>query len=165
MIDFFSIGGVTLYVMAELPPLTRDQRKVDVDQLNLLAIFHFVGAGLALVGLLFLGAHYAMFSAFIANPKMWANERQGPPPAEFFAILKWFYVVGAAFFVGSGVLNVVSGWCLRARKWRMFSIVVAAINCMHMPIGTVLGVFTIVVLARDSVRELYDAQAAANATL
>ena len=35
--------------MIELPPLPRDQRKIDADHLNLLAIFHFVGAGLALL--------------------------------------------------------------------------------------------------------------------
>jgi hypothetical protein len=29
-----------------LPPLPRDQRKIDADHLNLLAIVHFVGAGL-----------------------------------------------------------------------------------------------------------------------
>jgi hypothetical protein len=29
---------------APLPPLHRDQRKIDADHLNLPAIFHFVGA-------------------------------------------------------------------------------------------------------------------------
>ena len=33
--------------MNELPPLPRDQRKIDADHLNLPASFHFVGAGLA----------------------------------------------------------------------------------------------------------------------
>jgi len=32
--------------MNPLPPFPRDQRKIDTDHLNLLAIFHFVGAGL-----------------------------------------------------------------------------------------------------------------------
>jgi hypothetical protein len=143
--------------MAELPPITRDQRKVDVDQLNLLAIFHFVGAGLALVGLLFLGLHFLMFMTFMANAPDPRGNRL--PPAEFFMFFRFFYVIAAAFFVSSGVLNIMSGLFLRSRTHRMFSIVVAAINCMHMPIGTVLGAFTIVVLARDSVRELYDVQA------
>jgi len=35
--------------MTQLAPLPRDQRKIDKDHLNLLAIFHFVGAGLALL--------------------------------------------------------------------------------------------------------------------
>jgi hypothetical protein len=59
--------------------------------------------------------------------------------------------------VTSGVLNVISGLCLRARKGRTFSLVVAGINCLYIPLGTLLGVFTIIVLLRDSVRELYAA--------
>jgi len=44
-------------MISPLPPLPRDQRKIDEDHLNLLGIFHFVGAGLAMLGLLFLVAH------------------------------------------------------------------------------------------------------------
>lgn len=86
------------------------------------------------------------------------NQKQPLPPAEFFAVFKWLYLVLAAWFLASGLLNVISGVCLRARKHRTFSLVVAGINCLHLPLGTVLGVFTIVVLLRDSVRELYVAQ-------
>jgi hypothetical protein len=143
--------------MNQLPPLARDQRKVDADHLNLLSIFHFVGTGLAALGLLLVLAHYAMFHAFLNNPQFWQNQKQTPPPAEFFALFKVFYVVFGLWFGGSGVLNLVSAFCLRARKHRAFSMVVAAINCMHIPLGTVLGVFTIIVLIRDSVRELYEA--------
>jgi len=39
----------------------------------------------------------------------------------------------------------------------MFSLIIAGINCVQFPFGTVLGVFTFVVLLRDSVRELYEA--------
>jgi hypothetical protein len=143
--------------MSELPPLLRDQRKVDADHLRLLSIFHFIGAGLALLGILFLLAHYAIFHAFISNPKMWENQKQSPPPAEFFAIFRWFYLVFAVWLVASGVLNLISGMCIRARKHRTFSLIVAGINCVHIPLGTALGVFTIIVLVRDSVRELYEA--------
>jgi hypothetical protein len=143
--------------MSELPPIPRDQRKIDADHLKLLSLFHFVGAGLALLGILFLLAHFAMFHAFLSNPKMWQDQKLMPPPAEFFAMFKWFYLVFGAWFFASGALNVISGFCLRARKHRTFSLIVAGINCVHIPLGTVLGVFTIVVLIRDSVRELYDA--------
>jgi len=143
--------------MTQLPPLPRDQRKIDADHLNLLSIFHFVGAGLALPGLMFVFAHYMMFHAFIANPQMWQNQKQAPP-AEFFALFKWFYIVFGFWFVVSGVLNVISGFCIRAKKHRTFSLVTAAINCLHVPLGTVLGIFTIIVLIRDSVREVYEAE-------
>jgi hypothetical protein len=145
--------------MSELPPLPRDQRKIDGDHLKLLWIFHFVAAGLALLGILFLVAHYAVLHTVFTNPKMWENQKQGPPPAEFFAMFKWFYLVFAVWFVGSGVLNVVSGLFIRGRKHRTFSLIVAGINCLHIPLGTVLGVFTIIILMRDSVRELYEGEA------
>jgi len=143
--------------MSELPPIPRDQRKIDADHLKLLSIFHFVGAGLGLLGILFVLAHYAMFHAFFANPKMWEGQKQGPPPAEFFAIFKWLYLIFGVWFLSSLILNLISGLCIRARKGRTFSLVVAGINCVHIPLGTVLGVFTIIVLIRDSVREVYEA--------
>lgn len=141
-----------------LPPIPRDQRKIDADHLNLLSIFHFVGAGLALLGILGLLGHYTLLHAVFSLPQVGANQKQPLPPAEFFAIFKWLYLVLAAWFLASGVLNVISGLCLRARKHRTFSLVVAGINCLHLPLGTVLGVFTIVVLMRDSVRESYETQ-------
>ena len=146
--------------MSALSPIPRDQRKIDADHLNLLGIFHFVGAGLAVLGILFLLAHYAMMHAIFANPKLFENQKQPMPvpPEQIFAILKWVYLAGGIWFVASGSLNLASGWFLRARKGRTFSLVVAGINCLHIPLGTVLGVFTIIVLIRDSVRELYSAK-------
>jgi hypothetical protein len=143
--------------MNKLPSLSRDQHKIDADHLNLLAIFNFVGAGLAVLGLLFLLGHYMFLHAIFANPKFFENQKQPMPvqPEQIFAVMKWFYLAGAVWFVVSGILNIISGICLRARKGRTFSLVVAGINCLHLPLGTVLGVFTIIVLIRDSVRELF----------
>lgn len=143
--------------MPQLPPPLRDQRKVDEQHLKTLSVLHFVGAGLAVLGLLFLLGHYALFQAVFSDPKIWADQKHGPRPDELFAIFRWFYLVAGIWFVGSGILNLMSGFFIRARKRRVLSIVVAGSNCLHMPLGTVLGVFTIVVLMRDSVRELYDA--------
>ena len=47
----------------------------------------------------------------------------------------------------------------------MFSLVVAALDCMGFPFATVLGVFTFIVLLRDSVAELYEAAASATPPL
>ncbi|HTA65740.1 MAG TPA: hypothetical protein VK753_09555 [Xanthomonadaceae bacterium] len=141
--------------MAELPPLMRDQRAIDADHLRLLRIFHFVAAGMAMLGLLFLLANFAMFRAFMDDPQMW-NGRNQPPPAEFFAMFKWFYVVFGLWFLASGIVNVASGIFIGRRKHRTFSLVAAAFDCLNMPLGTVLGVFTMMVLLRDSVRETYE---------
>lgn len=137
----------------------RDQRQVDIDHLKLLSTFHYVGAGLACIGLLFLFLHYAIMSTVFDNPAMWqqGSKQVTPPPPQLFAMFKFFYAIFGLWFLASAVLDVISAINLRARKNRTFSVVLGAINCLHLPLGTVLGVFTIVVLCRDSVRYLYDA--------
>jgi hypothetical protein len=144
--------------MPELLPLARDQRQADADHLRILAIFHFVVAGLSLVGLGFLGLHYTMIHFLFAQPGMWKNQTAaGPPPAQIFAVFKWFYLVFGAIWVIGGLGNLYSGICLQKRTHRTFSLVMSAVNCVHFPFGTVLGVFTFVVLLRDSEREAYRA--------
>ena len=144
--------------MNDLPPLLRDQRKADADHLKLLAIFHFIMAGLAVFGIVFLILHYTIMSHFLFNPKMWEGQKSNPPPQELFHMLKWFYLIFGVIFIAGGVANLISGLSIRARKHRMFSLVIAGINCIQIPFGTTLGVFTIIVLIRDSVREVYEAQ-------
>src|SRR5258708_5931313 len=131
--------------MTELPPLMRDQRKIDADHLRLLAIFHFIVAGFAIVGLGFLSLHYALMHAVIGNPELWKNQKGGgPPPAQFFAIFKWFYALFGAFLVSGGIVNLLSGLFMRKKKNRIFSLIVAGLNCVQFPFGTVLGVFTFI---------------------
>lgn len=144
-----------------LPPLMRDQRKVDAEHLKLLAVFHFVLAGLAVIGLGFLFLHWFFMSSIFDNPEMWKNAKDAPPPPpkEFFAIFKWFYAFMGVMIVGGGLASLVSGFCILRRRARMFSIVVAGVSCLGFPFGTALGVFTLVVLLRDSVREEYEARA------
>ena len=54
-------------------------------------------------------------------------------------------------------LNFLSAWCLRRRKAWTFSVVVAGLDLIYFPLGTVLGIFTLIVLLRGSVRDAYDA--------
>lgn len=142
--------------MSVLPQPPKDHRQTDADHLRLLSIFHFVGAGLAFLGILFVFVHFAISQTMLNNPQLWQNQQQGYPPDEFFAAIKWLYLVCGAWFFASAVLNVISALLLYARKYRTFSLVVGGINCLHIPLGTVLGIITITVLIRDSVRELYE---------
>jgi hypothetical protein len=143
--------------MAELAPLMRDQRKADAEHLQLLAIFNFVVAGLAVLGLGFLLLHYTVMHALIDNPGMWKNQKaSAPDPRQFFALFKWFYIFFGAVLVVGGIGNLLSGLFLRRRRNRLFSLVVAGLNFIQFPFGTVLGVFTFIVLMRDSVREVYE---------
>lgn len=143
---------------SQTPPLlTDDQSRRDDEHLRLLSIFHFVVGGLAVAGIAFLCLHFLIFQFVIANPAMWKGN-PNPPPAEFFQMFVWFYVFMGLVLVTAGGLNVLSGLFLRRRTNRTFSLVVAGLDCLQIPCGTILGVFTIVVLTRDSVRVSYEAR-------
>jgi hypothetical protein len=139
------------------PLLTDDQYRRDDEHLRLLSIFHFVVGGLAVAGIAFLCLHFLFFYFVFANPAMWKGQ-QNPPPEGFFQIFVWVYVFMGFMLVTAGVLNVLSGLFLRQRTNRTFSLVVAGLDCLQIPCGTILGVFTIVVLTRDSVRVSYEAR-------
>jgi hypothetical protein len=137
-------------------PLTADecQRVIDKEHLKLLSIFHFIVAALALCALCFLFIHYMVMSRLFSNPEMWKST-QNPPPKDFFKIFIWFYFFFGTIFLAAGFCNLLSGFFLLKKKHRGFSLVVACLNCLQIPFGTILGVFTIMALSRDSVRKLY----------
>jgi hypothetical protein len=56
-------------------------------------------------------------------------------------------VVGWALLVGS-ILGLLTGWGLLQREpWaRTLAIVMACLNMVHMPFGTILGIYTLWVL-------------------
>jgi hypothetical protein len=142
----------------DTPPfITDDRRRKDNDQIKLLAVFHFVLSGLALLGMAFLCLHYFMMHYFFAHPEMWKGNGVNGPPKEFFEVFIWFYFVMGFLFALACAANILSGVFLRQRKHRMFSLVVAGLDCLQIPFGTALGVFTFIVLLRESVRQSYAA--------
>jgi hypothetical protein len=136
-------------------PLPRSAANQDDEHLRLISIFHYVVAGLAVLGIGFLALHYTLMSTVFDNPEMWKDQKGGPPPAELFAAFKWFYLVFGVCLVLGCVANLLSARFIQRRRYRTFSLLVAGINCAQFPFGTALGVFTFIVLLRDSVRERY----------
>jgi len=82
--------------------------------------------------------------------------------AEVFpAFFAWFmFAMGAAFIVCFGVLatlKILAGFWIMRRKHRTACFVIAGISCLSIPFGTVVGVFTFIVLSRPSVAALFRA--------
>lgn len=78
-------------------------------------------------------------------------------PKEIIPVLIVLYVVIGVVLVALCVGNVLSGHYIRKRKNRIFSFIIGGINCMQFPLGTALGVFTFIVLTRESVKMAYAA--------
>lgn len=129
----------------------------DAEHLRILAIFHYVVSVLSALGIGFLAFHYSFMKMVLGNAGMWEKAKNPPPfsPDEFFGFMQWFYAAGALYLIVGAVLSLMSGRFMSRRKARTFSIVVAGLMCLQIPFGTVLGVFTIVVLTRESVMRLY----------
>jgi hypothetical protein len=53
------------------------------------------------------------------------------------------------------ILILINGRCLAQRKHYTFCQVMSGVECLFMPLGTILGVFTLVVLSRPSVKPLF----------
>ncbi len=189
-------------VPPSLPEDPKDQRHLD-----LLSTFHYVHAGLGVLGLLFLLFHfYFMSSIFGAmekfpekslemkefsveataseatettpesgflgestevgsdaeHPARELSQKQAEFAGEMFgemqSVFVWFYVFFGGMIVGGMILNVIAGMKLKQRKGKVFTMVVAGLNCLNFP-GIVLGVFTFIVLCRHSVDLMYQKRA------
>lgn len=132
------------------------QAIIDDEQLRLLRIGYFTMGGVAVFTALF-GALYAVMGIFIASIPMAATQPGQPPPA----MMVWIFAAfGFAFMLMAGVfalLNFLTARALRQRRSRGLCMVIAALSCLSIPFGTLLGVFTFIVLGRPSVRQLFEA--------
>jgi hypothetical protein len=68
-------------------------------------------------------------------------------PREMMVIFIGFYVAMGAILAVIATANFMSGRFIKKRRNKTFSLVVSGFNCLQMPFGTVLGVFTIIVLS------------------
>ena len=71
-----------------------------------------------------------------------------------------FAVIGAFVLllgIAFATATFLAGRFLANRTHRLFCLVVACINCLNLPFGTILGVCTLIVLLRPSVQALFSA--------
>jgi len=131
----------------------------DHDHLRLLAIFQFTLGGLTCLFALFPIMHLIMGLMMINNPEMMSHPGHPGPPPPPVQFMGYFFVGMALLFIIIGeLIGLAMIWCgfnLLKRRNYMASMVIASIECIMIPLGTVLGVFTIIVLNRLSVRQLF----------
>ena len=134
-------------------PLKMDHYQ-DAEHLRLLSIFHYIVAGIVGLISLFPLIHLAVGIAILSGA-FDEVDQGGPPPA----VMGWLFVFIPLVFIVMGlslaICIAVAGRKLSRRTGYHYCLVIAGLECIFMPFGTVLGVLTIVVLNRSSVRVMF----------
>ena len=131
----------------------------DVQNLRWLTIGHYICAAITAMFACFPLIYVTLGLVFLFMPPP-ANGAEVFPARAFGLI---FAVIGSAAALCGWVfaaLIFAAGRSLAARKRHTFCIVIAAICCAVFPLGTALGVFTILLLSRPAVKAMFQQQEA-----
>ena len=127
----------------------------DLEHLRLLSIFHYLVAALVALFALFPVIH------LVAGFAALASSVSSPPEDAFPGLfVGGFFILFAGTWILLGtamaVCLLLAGRYLSEQTHYTFCLVTAGIACAFMPLGTVLGVFTLLVLLRPSVRARFE---------
>lgn len=121
--------------------------------LSTLSVLHYVYGVIEIVGS-FVLLFFVGMGIFLNSDWLAAHSDEPVPPFAglFMQILGWSLFV---FVAGHGLLNLWSGWSISRCKNRTLSMITAALNCLNIPFGIALGIFTFVTLSDREVRDAY----------
>ena len=142
---------------AVVPPVPGLQFQLEsyAGKVRLLSIFWFIYAGLSLV-LAFAGLSFAR-AAMPGSFGPWTQGlTHGPIPPNFLgpAFLHFIWII----LVLRVALTVAAAWgLLQHEPWgRILAVVVAVLSLIHFPVGTALGIWTMVTLLGYQNSSLYE---------
>jgi hypothetical protein len=138
----------TEYVGAETA-----QQIIDNEQLRLLRIGYFISAAQTAIFIPF-GLLYAGMGLLMTK----LPSGGAPPPP---AMMPWIFSVFGAAIAGlatiAATLKLLTAIRLKERRSRVTCLIAAGLSCLEVPYGTVLGIWTFMVLGRASVRRQFEA--------
>ena len=94
---------------------------------------------------------------FMLNPRGFAQKGDPDFPLRYFGLA--FVLIGGGIVLFGwtlGAMTAYAGRCIKRREKYLLCFILACVNCLHMPLGTILGIFTLIVLSRDSVKQLFE---------
>ena len=133
------------------PPAPRVDPARASSELRHLPLLHYAVAALTfLFASLFL-LHVGFGLTMMFKPEIFDDQQRGQME------------ITGPLFLGVGLAVVTMGWAtaaaiaaagrfIRQRRHHTFCMVVGGVSCMFFPIGTALGVYTLIVLNRDYVK-------------
>jgi hypothetical protein len=129
------------------------QEIVDGEQLRILRMGYFIAAGMTAFAGLF-GFLYMFLGFFvISNLPKSAGQPEFPTAlGKFFGV---FGLIFAVVFLSLALLQFLAGQRLKAKRSRIFCMIIAGVTCLSIPVGTFLVVCTFIVLSRASVARTF----------
>src|ERR1700722_5961509 len=127
---------------------------LDTEHLRLLTLFHYIQGGIwALTSCFFI---FYIFFGIIMTFGAAASHSHNAPPAAFGLIFTAFGTAAVILGWSWSALTIYTGRCLAQRKHHLFCLIIAGISCILLPYGTILGIFTIMVLQRPTVQAMFE---------
>ena len=121
----------------------------DLQHLKILSTFHYIVGGLSALFACFPILHLCIGMAMLTGA---IDDAPAFIGLSFVIIPAFMIIMGWIF----AICLIIAGRNLAKQESYMFCLVIAAISCAFFPFGTTLGVFTIIVLMRPSVKELFE---------
>ena len=133
----------------------------DLEHLKLLGIFHYIWGALSLIGGIFIGGYFLVIGIILMNNPPTSTSSQDSGTASMVGgILIGVGVVLFLIVVVYGILTLMAGGKYRKHQggyWFCFILAIVTLVIGGIP-GIVLGIFSLIVLSRDSVKALFRGQ-------
>jgi hypothetical protein len=133
------------------------RRAIDDEHLKILSLFYYILGGINAFFAFIPCIHMSIGLMLILMSSSMHN-KPGEPPAAVIGVMLLF--IGVFIFLllaGMAALKIAAGRCIAKRKNKALIYITAALSCLSIPFGLVLGIFTFVVLSRPTVMEQFSA--------
>jgi hypothetical protein len=121
------------------------------DHVKIVAILNIVLGCLGVLG----GVVVLIIFGGLAGMIGLSQNQAAPPATALFAIIGGCIAI---FLFVLSVPGIIGGWgMLNFRPWaRILMIIISALNLLHFPLGTALGIYGLIVLLNEDTRRLFE---------
>lgn len=131
------------------------QRQKDEDNLRMLGVFYYVFGSLCALGFLIFLLYTVVFSTMMPIMAETAPPRDAVVVESMMGVFYGIFVFGMLLMGTMCTLCFIAPSKMRKRESYGLIFTAAILVCLSIPLGTVLGIFTMVVMNRPSVRKSF----------
>jgi hypothetical protein len=138
------------------------QAIIDEEHLRLLSLAHLISGWVTIAFSSLFIFHFIFMLVAALNPEIFPAPPNGKSPAtpdKIFVIFAFAFGFFILMGISFGVAQIVSSKFIKSKKNRVFSYVVGVLNLAFVPYGTVLGICSLNVLGRESIKQSYQSSA------